>query len=239
MIHKSHFTEQEVAQCADAINEGTYFQLPQSLRSHLSECDQCASEVLFIADIAFDFTVQHQIKQTKNSKKRIILFSTSAAAIFIAILLVKMIQTDPNTSSNNNLLSSFDTTNRNDFLYSDTTNVYAHKQQSEKTIALLEPSHKLEKLYQNHQQNYRDKLVQVITLGAVNYPNKDSLKWINNNNEKLTIEFFDNKEHKIISLETKDSAVKIPLLPNGIYYWKLINEDFDLLYVGKIKVKQP
>jgi hypothetical protein len=40
---------------SEAINEESYGQLPEPLRRHLYECDQCASEVLMVADIAFDF----------------------------------------------------------------------------------------------------------------------------------------------------------------------------------------
>ncbi|MGE0079578.1 MAG: hypothetical protein AB7S48_17085 [Bacteroidales bacterium] len=47
-----------------------------------------------------------------------------------------------------------------------------------------------------------------------------------------------NNGENIQSIETQGNGIKIPELKQGLYYWKLINEDFDLLYCGKITVNK-
>lgn len=47
-----HLTEQEIAQCADAIREGSYASLPLAVREHVANCDECANEIAMVVETA-------------------------------------------------------------------------------------------------------------------------------------------------------------------------------------------
>ncbi len=238
MNDKSHFSEEEIAQCADAINDGIYDQLPEKLRKHLSECEQCASEVLMVADIAFNFSIKEAQPKSSRLKRWIYVVSISAAAAAAVLIftIFKFSQPDSNMPLNKAMIAQTDTSAKID-KKGDSSVLMNKKELENQQIASLEINEKLEKLYRNHQESYRANSIQIITKGEVAYPAIDSLKWINKTKDKLTVEIFNNNDQEIKSLGTNTSAVKIPKLGTGIYYWKLINEDFDLLYVGKIIVK--
>ncbi|MGE0079577.1 MAG: hypothetical protein AB7S48_17080 [Bacteroidales bacterium] len=57
-----HLTEQEIAQCADAIREGSYASLPHAVREHVANCDECANEIAMVAEIVNEInTAQKKI----------------------------------------------------------------------------------------------------------------------------------------------------------------------------------
>jgi len=69
-------------------------------------------------------------------------------------------------------------------------------------------------------------------------PGEIKLEWSNESKQPLILEFFNNNGDKIFEIETTQSNY----LPNklktrGLFYWKLINQDFDLLYCGKIIIE--
>jgi len=236
MNDRPHFTEEEIALCAEAVNEGRYAHLPETLRGHLSECDQCASEVLMVADIAFDF--KENERQLSPWRKSWVLYATlcSSAAAILLFFIFTLSRPDSNPALDKTMIAQSDSSAKNG-ADQDSVVPKSATEPGNQLMASMHPNEKLEKLYQNHQQTYRAMGVEVITKGVVEYPASDSLKWKNESKEMLQVEIFDNREHKVQSLQTHASAVKIPVMATGIYYWKLISEDFDLLYVGKIIVK--
>ncbi len=46
-----HLTEEQIAQCVDAMSEGTYDLLPAPVREHVAHCDLCSSEILMVSEI--------------------------------------------------------------------------------------------------------------------------------------------------------------------------------------------
>ena len=84
-----HFTEEEVAMVADAINENRYDQLPEAIRVHLSECDECTSEVMSVADITQDFNMKAANPKTLSLKRWIYIASISSAAAILIFTIFK------------------------------------------------------------------------------------------------------------------------------------------------------
>ncbi len=233
-----HFTEEEVAMVADAINENRYDHLPETIRLHLSECDECASEVLMVADIAQDFKMEAAKPKTLRLKRWIYIVSVSSAAAILIFTIFKLTQPNGNNHLNQNLLVTTDSVARsidNSLIESDTTSEIKTNRIEGKNMASLEPNKQLEKLYDNYKTAYRGDDIQIVTKGVVQYSANDSLKWINPGKKTLTVEILDNKGEISKKATSKSQGIKIPNLPKGLYYWKLINEDSDLLYVGKIK----
>ncbi len=66
MSDSIHLTPEQIALTAEAINENRFEKVDADIRRHLTDCDQCSSDVLMVADIAFDFK-QGQKKQESST----------------------------------------------------------------------------------------------------------------------------------------------------------------------------
>ncbi|MFW6202759.1 MAG: hypothetical protein ACOC30_00510, partial [Marinilabilia sp.] len=62
------------------------------------------------------------------------------------------------------------------------------------------------------------------------------LEWTNKEKEELIIEILDNKGDRILRDVTTGNRYRVENLGNGLYYWKLISSDYDLLFCGRIRV---
>jgi hypothetical protein len=87
------------------------------------------------------------------------------------------------------------------------------------------------------QGNYRGESIDVTTLPELKYAKGTKLEWNNPEKQVLYVELFNNSGEKIKEITTNESNYHLPMLQPGLYYWKLINENYDLLFVGKIIVK--
>ncbi len=240
-----HLTEQEVAQCAEAIREGNYASLPHAIKEHLANCDDCANEVAMVAELAHDI----EIDQKKN-KKNIRLWLTISGAVAASLTLFiignfYLNHSSSNFSNQNNQLAKIDSLSSRTDTSVPVIESNTKKQEiaTKKTVpvrkeilAAYSPNKDLEKLAENFKQTYRGDEITVETPAEINLPGVDSLKWINNDASKLTVMLLNNKGETIASTITQGNGIKIPTLTSGLYYWKLINEEFDLLFCGKIKV---
>ncbi|GEM_PF-752245 len=101
-------------------------------------------------------------------------------------------------------------------------------------LASFEPDQTLEQLYENMQGTYRGRTIEVKTSPEADYKDGLKLHWKNPDGHTLYLELFNNTGEEIHSTTTSKENYEIPALQPGLYYWKLISEDFDLLFVGKI-----
>lgn len=241
-----HLTEQEIAQCADAIREGSYASLPLAVREHVANCDECANEIAMVVETANEIDTT----QKKNGKVVKLWISVSGAiAATVALLIIgNNFINNPKDSSLSNQLATIDSISQKDSSFT-AIQPKVQTENKEKTakktvvvrkeiLAEYKPNKDLDKLTENFKQAYRgDDNIVVQTLSEINIPTVDSLKWINNNSVKLTVMILNNEGKNVQSIETQGNGIKIPTLKPGLYYWKLINEDFDLLFCGKITIK--
>jgi len=245
---EKHLTEEEVARCADAIREGSYKDLPLSLREHLAECDNCANEVSLVAEFLHELTSEE--KKTKMPLRLWLAISSVAAASLIVLVVGSFMWSRGRSDSNyGDLIVSHDTTSRKTDILKSSRDTVKSTTEIKKTenkvvrpkiderkqmLAVFQPNPDLEKLSSNFAHAYRGDEIIVKSPLELKYPAVDSLKWLNSNSTELTIEIFNNKGETIKALKTDGNGVKIPPLNQGLFYWKLINEDFDLLFCGKI-----
>lgn len=269
MSKEKHLTYEEIAQCADAINEGNYDNLPSYLRDHLSNCESCVAEVMMVSDVSQD--LEHELVQDKKKDKsfkinpwKIAAISVAAAAV-ILFFITPLIDIGQNKINQPEFVQEFkdypviifddeeDTAffkeNYNLQIVSvpeEETSVETEQNVSEKPsnevnqkemLAEYKPDEELEQLYENMKGAYRSRDITVHTSYTISYENKDSLRWENPEKEKLYVEFFNNEGEEIKKLVVEGDQVPMPELSDGLYYWKLISEDFDLLFVGKILVE--
>lgn len=241
-----HLTEQEVAQCAEAIRDGNYTSLPHAIKEHLANCDDCANEVAMVAELANDIGVN----QKKNKKPvRLWLTISGVAAASLTLLIIGHYFIDIANSDLSNPNSQFAKVDSTSLKPGTSVTSIASSTKEQSTTAqkvvpvrkeiltAYTPNKDLEKLAENFKHAYRGDVITVETPVEINLPGIDSLKWVNNDASKLTIMLLNNKGETVVSTVNQGNGIKIPTLTSGLYYWKLINEDFDLLFCGKIRVK--
>lgn len=265
MVQDNHLTEEQVAQCADAIIDGKYKSLDLNLRKHLILCDECAAEVLSVTDIVIDFKEEEGKRRLKIFKPWIIAIA-SAAAIGTFIFIIATVTGTGNSFFNesavliqkDSIKPKLDTVkkiNQSEPLIVDNFSLRKKPIPSDNTPnkqsptkktndvagygggAAFTPDENLENLFSNYTQAYRGEDVSVKTPRIISVPGNDSLKWSNPAREELIIEFFDNKGKQIHSYSQLSEGIAIPKLDKGLFYWKLINRDYDLLFVGKIIIE--
>ncbi len=94
-----HLTEEEIAICAEALNNGTLNQIKPKLITHLQECDHCLHEVSFLSemissnpeestlDIDFAFHTPHKEPITIGKKLTIISLIAGVAASLLILFI--------------------------------------------------------------------------------------------------------------------------------------------------------
>lgn len=247
-----HLTEQEIAQCADALLLGKYDTLPVHLKEHLSSCDSCATEVAVVAELSGD--IGYNVEETKTAGKRRSLWVvvlTSAVASLALLLIGNYFLGNPKETGWQTALhynAASDTTG----IATTREDVVPHageekpapgqkkpaKAREEQKQLLAYALHAdLEKLADNFKGAYRGNDVSVITPHELVCSPADSLKWNNTDKISLSVEFYNNKGVMVNTAQTTESSLALPRLSPGLYYWKLMNDDFDLLFCGKLIVK--
>ncbi|PWD97647.1 hypothetical protein [Marinilabilia rubra] len=310
-----HLTEEEIAMCAEALENGNYQSLPRYIREHVVQCDECAEEILTVADIVHSeqLKITPEVEKKDKIQKFIAWGASIAAAIALILLLfdlndqatnnegglltqetisnnkeassngtitkkdsgakseaetlvtkddqsgetddiinseIKKKNTTPDTSGDNILIADNhqkepENTERNQALPSSgapASGVPPHLQEKADTIRFLahfEPDEDLEKLVDRYKGNLRNSgEVKVVSpLTVTNSNNSITIKWENPGKKRLIIEVFNNEGSRIIETETTKNEYTLKNLDEGLYYWKLISENFELLFCGKIVIK--
>jgi hypothetical protein len=104
------------------------------------------------------------------------------------------------------------------------------------------PNNQLEQLSERFKDaNMRGSDVFVLSPHEIEYKQGSQIliKIENPENSPLILEFFNNKGEKLFEKETSEETCLVEKLTTpGLYYWKLLNQDFDLLYCGKIVIEE-
>jgi hypothetical protein len=261
----NHLTPEQIAQAADMQMSGNYQKLPKVVKQHLAECDPCASEVLDVIEIA---NLEYSTPKIKPLRKLSIAVSLAAAVLlFITIILfplreeTQMIKdTQKFKIAKNDSQPKKKKEKKQD--KSETpkektekkkdknepkkrkpqpkvTNKQTEQKQNAKILyASYEPNPELEALVDRTRGHLRSSTISSFPL-EIKYPKQRNLKIPVPKNYSLIVEIYTNKGELISEKTLTDSLFTIPKLQDGLYYWKLINEDFDLLFVGKIKSITP
>lgn len=252
MENHNHLTEQQIAQCAEALKENQYTLLPATLRTHLSECNDCATEVIMIAELLEEVETSELKKKSDRNKLKIPFYISVAASILLFGAIYTYVDFKNSTESKpivaNNTINII---NKNEDTTSIQKQILAQKtetpqKQKKKDLKLTTktknqlaytPNTQLEKLSQNFRGTYRGNEVKIISPSLIESSGETSLNWEKSDEQTLTIEIFNNTGELTYSLKTKTNAINLPPLPKGLHYWKMINEEYDLLFVGKIIIK--
>ncbi|MDA3890299.1 MAG: hypothetical protein PF517_01395 [Salinivirgaceae bacterium] len=249
-----HFTDEQVAMCAEALSQGDVSGLSESLKKHLSECDECAQQVAFVSELSEQIDA---IEMPTQKTRKLSLFYRIGAAAAILILIglgiySKSVQPNGNDAIAEIIIDSINTQIENEqninLVQKDRVVFEIKKENSQETKATNKESELL--AYATHAE--MEKLVDRFRTGAMRgndvkvvsaieiegVSTEITLEWQNLANKELIVEFFNNKGEKLFEETTTASSYKPEQITiQGLYYWKLINKDFDLIFCGKIKIK--
>lgn len=243
-----HLTEQEIAQCADALTSGKYDELPGQIKEHLASCDVCAHEVLMVTD----FSEKIKLVSPKRKNKKFWLITSSVAAVIAVLVIGNTILNKAQRTEQQATVQVLPAQRENTDVSTEKTTLAEHlksagkneapapqkttKMQKEELLA-YSPNDNLEKLAQNFKGKYRGEDISVITSHEFNCSGTDSLRWSNPENIGLTVEIYNNKGIKTNTITSSGNKLALPGLSPGLFYWKLINNDFDLLFCGKLIIR--
>lgn len=260
MLENGHLSEEQIALYADAVIANQVDKVDSALRNHILECDKCAEKVMAVTEISEDYLISRNLKLAKIMAftKR---YWFQIAASIILILGSGLIIYQLNQVNNIPLQGITEIEEDSTEIILDTTmhlkpkktpiaqektsttNKFKEqkkKQQEDKILLAYAEDANMEKLVDRYNNATLRGNLSIDMQSTIKIKPNDELvfEWDNANDELLIVEFFNNSGEKLFEEETSDSLFKTKRIKNpGLYYWKLLNEDFDLLFCGKIIVQ--
>lgn len=217
----------------------------------------CEEEKIMLSQI------ERKVSENKKSTRNITaVLVWGAAASIILLLGVKFLSNNQVTNTHSNTVAVVDTAINNshktdsvipmDTLVPEKQLKIEPKKEEEKEIenVIIKPDKKVLLAYATHADlekmvkrfesgNMRGSEIKILSPIEIKSNAKDlKLDWENVDGQTLFLELFDNKGNLMSEIELTESGYKPKeIWQDGLYYWKLINEDFDLLFCGKIIIK--
>ena len=248
-IHK-HLTTEELATYAQLLQENRVEQAEQEIIDHIANCDQCSSEAI---ELSFVLDEVSEIKQIRKTKSRSLnyLYWGLAASILIAVFVwlspaiwqdnsIEQSAQKEEISVEKDTLNALKKSIEIVLPKGISNNKGIVKPKLQKELLAYQTNKDLELLYEDFKGNMRGEEVVITTKSEINinFGKPILVQWKNTESLPLTIELFDHKGSNILSEETNTSSFNIEQkLKPALYYWKLYNEEFDLLFCGKIVVR--
>lgn len=256
-MENKHFSDEQVALCAEALNKGNVESLPAYMQKHLSECNDCASSVTMVAELSENIALESDTGG--KSGKLSLLYRISAAAVILILIGLGFYKGKPSINDNNVAQTNSDTliviNKSEEYIASDVKNIESNNISDTETVKKqdhIQPAKRDNELLAYATNADLEKLVDRFKTGAMRGDEVEVLspvviegkigevvlEWTNTDAQELIVEFFNNNGEKLFEEVLTVSSIKPEKLTNkGLYYWKLINEDFDLVFCGKIKLQ--
>jgi len=258
-MDQKHLTEQEIALVAEALVKENYTQLDNRIKEHLAVCNHCADEAIVVSELIADQKTDSNASQSDSisiaPNRRNMNFLWIAASLVICFGTAYWFIDNSNRSD---MYANTKSTPSNaiTMVKADSIEVIKPKPIVEKQTLTLKkvivpktPQVKTPLLaYQAHPQmealverftnkaHMRGGQIELISQSLVEGKiNEIELKWKNPDKAELILEMFNNKGTKLFEIETRDSIFHPTQLNKpGLYYWKLLDEDFEMIFCGKI-----
>lgn len=246
-----HLTTEELAIYVEYLKGGPIKKLPQEIIDHIETCDECASEAIEI----YEIEKEELIVPSTRSKIIPLYYATAAIAASLLVFLVFQFNllntksTDPQISGNKYfkdtmsiIIDTATEKNNGDDMPEKNNNIIKeiNPKKEELLAKAYQPNSDLENLVDRYRGTLRGDDVEVITPIELRLKKGSpvTFKWNSEGENSLTVEVFNNKGEKIEESSTMDTKYKsLAVKSPGIYYWKLFNEDFDLIFCGKVIIK--
>lgn len=255
-METKHINDEQIAMVADALNAGDLSSLPSYVKTHIAECNECANNALIVSELARENdskVIRPKNHNTKNPFLKYSIYIIAAASIIILFLvfyLQKPIKVDnniANSSDSLNTIEQIDTSNtleNQEYIVEEKQKYIVEEKinniSNSELIAFVENSKFEKHLSRFENSATRSNQLAIISKQIVNIADINNLKleW-SKPSSPILIEIYNNKGDKILSEETMDSVMSIECIKTeGLYYWRIIDEDFNLIYCGKIIYKK-
>ncbi len=234
-----HLNEYELALYVEYIDTKNPKNIPSHVMDHVKECDDCAAEALEL----FEMTALQQHKyKTKTIIRPLFYISTAIAASLLIFFLVYNFNFDTTVTETKNM-AAVDRTTAKPLIKKDANNTPAvgniktDKIQYADNFTVDDYLEKMVSRFEGVSRN--TERINIITPLEYKSSGNILLEWENRSEKELYVEILNNKG-KLLNeyTSTGDSLFLKNKLSPGLYYWKLMNSDFDLLFCGKIILKR-
>ena len=248
-----HLNESDIAKAAEALLQGKYAQLDSAIKEHLSSCDQCAMEVQSTSDILEDVKLGKRSNDGRRRLPILRLVSGVAAASLVAVglwqllgpedgstpVLVEYVQnqdsvdTSPKDNSEVVQLSEVATTSDGE------EEIAVQEAVQNQNLLAYQSYEELEKLVARFEEGaLRGEQIEILVPTTIEgVVGETVIFWKNPACVELLVEFFNNSGEKLFEVTSSSRDQLNPELKRpGLYYYKVLNEDFDLVFCGRIKV---
>jgi len=251
-----HLTEGNIAKAAEALAKDEYHNLNEDIKTHLAECDLCAHEVQAVSQ----WYESNHLTLHQPARQRIRSMAIGvAASIILVVVGVQLFQRNkpsrPTLSTNelktDSLVQGEEITktpeapvayNAPEESTPDTTESSSIQEIAKDQNLLAYQEHEeLEALVKRFEDSaLRGEGVKVLSASTIEERASDiSLCWENPEQEELIIEFFSNQGDKLFEVYSDANSYHPEALTTpGLYYWKMLNAEFDLIFCGRIKIIQ-
>lgn len=256
-MEDKHLTSEEIALYAEALQANRKEKVPQAIRDHVKNCDACAEEVISVQEIIARQDDDSKKTTHRSARIKAVMWVPVAAGLTLLIgiggYLLFYNQSQVPESTPQKVIAAMDSIMMENKKTGDTLVVEdtltTRESDPQKTqlpgkkliAAAYEPHPRLEMLAKRYKDaGFRGEAVKVKQENIIKVvPNEPiELSWTNPSGKQLTVEIYDNKENRIQEVMTSEESVSIGSgLDRGLYYWKLFNAEFDLLFCGKIRVE--
>lgn len=247
-----HLNEQDIAAAAEALSNGTYDSLDAAIKAHLQTCDQCAAEVQTSSIILDD--VQGAKKSPKRRPRLAMVRIASGVAASALLTFGAWHLIENKSDDTSDFVDAYTTQDSLETLaplpHDQFAKVEGDELREEPLVVPVEEvcnNHQL-MAYQSHKE--MEALVARFEEGALRGDNitflmsatiegivgEVTIEWENPDNKELIFEFFNNRGEKLFEVTTQDNHYQPLLQQPGLFYYKVLSEDFDLLFCGRIKV---
>ena len=257
-----HLSEEQIAQYAEALAQGNQKYLPKTLIEHVKECDHCADEVMSVYEIISQDRSSVSQPKEKRLSVRPVKWVSVAAGITLLVglggyLLFKTDKTNESVliadkqelSSDSQPIAQIieidDAYKKNTLqMPSDQSEVSGNKNNGEVLLAqAFEPNNSLENLasrFEQEQMRSNDFKLKSEHHKIIPPKADIELSWQAPREDELIFTLLNNRDSVIVEKKAGKQGVKVSNVSQpGLYYWKLMNADFDLLYCGKIEIEKP
>ncbi|MBZ0242971.1 MAG: hypothetical protein K8F24_07140 [Bacteroidales bacterium] len=230
---KQHLTAEELATAAEQLHKS--MPLSEAIQAHLNGCADCKYELMMVLGLS-DFEVApRQIKFWQSRKW----MAVAAFALVLLAVGIYWVLLPPQDFPQKQLTQITNVTADTAALVKDSDTEEIKKtpvEQPEKVVlaqASFTPNKDLEQLVTRYQSQLRSAVSNPVLIAD----SGDGFHFSWEATGVFIFEVFDNEGVLLSSEETsKQSADFQPESP-GLYYFKLISEDFDLLWCGKFEVR--
>ena len=248
-----HLTDEGIALYSEALRLDKIKQLPKSVHEHITMCDACHLEAMalyaIIAEKDYKSLGNHPFFEKQPASTLYIRLTYAALAVAASIFALLYFNTREDLSP-----SSTPNSQPTQAVVDSSTQIQpiqtpkAEIPQPEKKPAPAPPEQEQLALNFEISENLEGLVGEYTRSGAilVESPLPEaafkvgqfiSFAWQLEESEPIRLIIVNNLEKEILSLPLKTEQYQYKVnLPEGLYYWKLENED-DLLYVGKFFVR--